>query len=334
MPAGPADAHEKGVAAGLADDAQDAAAKLDGVLEHDQRHRGLLEHDVVVVDLLLHEGLEDFPVRQLLVCWVLGLRIREVDACEDHVGVVADNLLHPHLQAPFHATVDGQLELLAVFHVDKTVVEDAGAFVEPEPQDLLLLLVELRLRKVDALEDLRDVPQVEEVVALRRRGQEVLRYLVVELDGGERQRLCQGLDVLHKVVELVGRERLEDALHLRLGRVDEANVVARALQAFGDDRTAATRRAHGTDEVQVKDIAERLLHILIPAAIVHPLPDQLQRRLRTVLVLSGHVEVVDEHEHALVPWRSKFVLDSLLNLALDDLLGLSRRGHRGHVDGQ
>mmetsp|Transcript_66770 Transcript_66770/g.204330 ORF Transcript_66770/g.204330 Transcript_66770/m.204330 type:complete len:207 (-) Transcript_66770:97-717(-) len=204
MAARTSNAHEQGVATGLVQNAQDAATQIDGVLEHHQRHRRLFEHDVVVFALLLHESLQPLAVLDVLVRRVLGLGVVEVDARENHVWLIADHFFEADLQARVHGFVKGELELLPVLHVGQPVHENPTAFVDPQPQHLLFVLVELCLRQVYALEHLGHVPQVEEVMALGGRGKEILGDIGVQLDGRHRQGLRQGFDVLYaEVIELV-----------------------------------------------------------------------------------------------------------------------------------
>jgi len=40
--------------------------------------------------------------------------------------------------------------------------------------------------------------------------------------------------------------------------------------------------------------------------VVHPLPDDFERRLGAILLLGRHVEVVDHHQHLLADWRAWF----------------------------
>lgn len=63
------------------------------------------------------------------------------------------------------------------------------------------------------------------------------------------------------------------------------------------------------------------LYSVIPEAIVHPLTDELEGRLRSIGVFPGHVEVIDEADNLLLTvLRSVFVLGSPLKVSLDDAL--------------
>mmetsp|Transcript_43794 Transcript_43794/g.78688 ORF Transcript_43794/g.78688 Transcript_43794/m.78688 type:complete len:202 (+) Transcript_43794:5493-6098(+) len=201
--------------------------------------------------------------------------------------------------------------------------------MEPEPQNLLFLLVDLWLSQVDALENLGNITQVEQIVALLWGRKEAFNHSVEHLDGAHRQRLCQALDVLHtEVVQLILSQGDEDSLDLRVRLICEAKVVAIALKALRDHGTTSTRWAHCVHHVNIQDIPERLLLTIIPAAIVHPLPKKFQWRLGSVHVFSWHVEIIHKHQHSLVASRPKLVLDTLLNLALHDLLYFFSPCHR------
>ena len=71
--------------------------------------------------------------------------------------------------------------------------------------------------------------------------------------------------------------------------------------------TTAGRGAGGTDRHVVDLLPEQLLTV-VHAAEVLELAQQLDGRLRSVRVLFGHVEIVEEDDHALTngrTWTSK-----------------------------
>ena len=79
-----------------------------------------------------------------------------------------------------------------------------------------------------------------------------------------------------------GGDGEEDALDLGGWLVGEGDHVHVAQHSVGDRLAAAARRAHRSEERDVDDAldAERLA--VVPAAVVHHLPHQLDGRLRAV----------------------------------------------------
>lgn len=65
---------------------------------------------------------------------------------------------------------------------------------------------------------------------------------------------------------------------------------------------------------------DALLHTVIPEAVVNPEADQLQGWLGPKHVLSRHVQVIHEGDHALAPKWHVHTLGSLLHSALNDAL--------------
>lgn len=122
--------------------------------------------------------------------------------------------------------------------------------------------------------------------------------------------------------------------HLLLRGEGEVDDIEARLQALRDDAAAAARRAHRRHQLHVHDVAPRLLCAVVPAAVVDPLAQQLQRRLAAERVLLGHVQVVHEEHQALARRRAHLVLAALFHGSLDDVLHRRRRRCGGEVDGQ
>ena len=70
--------------------------------------------------------------------------------------------------------------------------------------------------------------------------------------------------------------------------------------------------SHASDQDHILQSPKRTRRVaLVPPAVVHPLPQQLDGRLRKVFLPHGHVEIVDEYrvffthrrpEHAFPPF--------------------------------
>mmetsp|Transcript_85796 Transcript_85796/g.228678 ORF Transcript_85796/g.228678 Transcript_85796/m.228678 type:complete len:356 (-) Transcript_85796:4264-5331(-) len=101
-----------------------------------------------------------------------------------------------------------------------------------------------------------------------------------------------------------------------------------------DGITAAARRAHGGDEDKVDDLTELQRFPVIPPAVIHPLPQQLNGRLRKVLLARRHVEVVNHDHEARARGRAKDALASLIHLSVEQVLRLVGRSGRRERHGQ
>eukprot|EP00962_Isochrysis_galbana_P028267 scaffold8907_cov105-Isochrysis_galbana.AAC.4 len=72
---------------------------------------------------------------------------------------------------------------------------------------------------------------------------------------------------------------------------------------------------------------------VVPERVLHPLPQNLKRRLREEDLLLGHVEVVNEDDQFLASGRRPRVLGPLLHLGLDVVRHARRLGAGREVDG-
>ena len=96
-----------------------------------------------------------------------------------------------------------------------------------------------------------------------------------------------------------------------------------------DGVAPAARRAHRRGELHVRQLSHGELAAVVPAAVVHPLAQELDGRLRAVLLELGHVEVVDKHHGALADGRAEDALAPLVQLGVDDVLHGVGAGLRG-----
>mmetsp|Transcript_158285 Transcript_158285/g.288637 ORF Transcript_158285/g.288637 Transcript_158285/m.288637 type:complete len:207 (-) Transcript_158285:612-1232(-) len=85
---------------------------------------------------------------------------------------------------------------------------------------------------------------------------------------------------------------------------------------------ACSRGTHCPNESQVNELAEFRSLPLIPAFSIHPLPQQFDRRLCTINLFGGHVQIIHENQAPLPKWRSICTFLALVELAIDDVLGL------------
>jgi len=83
--------------------------------------------------------------------------------------------------------VDHVLELVSVFLVDKSIVEDSHDLVAPKLDNLVLVFIVVFISQEEALEDLRNVTHVVDVMCLLGRWQEICHALVEDVDRGDGQ---------------------------------------------------------------------------------------------------------------------------------------------------
>ena len=167
-----------GVAARLAQDARDARDVRDGIAEEDEKH-GLALH----VELLLELGEErrQLPLVHDAHVLLLGLAAHRVVAVERAVEALDGPVrLEPLLE---HGRRRG-VEPVAVLLVDEAVAEDALHLVHPEQQQRLAVRQRRAADHEHALEDLGQVAQVEGVVRLGRRRQQLELHALVDVDRG------------------------------------------------------------------------------------------------------------------------------------------------------
>ena len=119
-----------------------------------------------------------------------------------------------HLEVLDELFVEKTLELLLIFFVDETIIEDSKDFVAPELDDLLLRFVEVLVGHVQSLEHLGDITHVKAVMTLGRCGKELILRLVEEVNCRNSDWLNQTLDLFIELGELDCCNRFEDPLHL------------------------------------------------------------------------------------------------------------------------
>ena len=97
-------------------------------------------------------------------------------------------------------------------------------------------------------------------------------------------------------------------------------------QSIGDEGPASAGGAHGAQDDQVLQLHVKEGLPVVPAFMVHVLPDQLDGRLCPEGFLLRHVEVVDEDDALLADGGTVVALATFLHLAVDGVLGLVGAG--------
>mmetsp|Transcript_23989 Transcript_23989/g.77974 ORF Transcript_23989/g.77974 Transcript_23989/m.77974 type:complete len:397 (-) Transcript_23989:780-1970(-) len=304
---------------------------LDRVEEHHELHRRVADRIVVLERLLYNLG-EVRQVRHALVDARVGARHEVVPIDEpprpSHLGPPKVEVL---LQLHLHQVS----EPVAVFVVDEAVGEDAVVLVDPEREKFRLVLAdELRVGAEQALEDASEIAEVEGVVALGRGWEQVRAHNVVHLhrgggDGADNAREIGRELLRNRRVQNCGEDELRGLVR-HVGKPEEVEV---AQKAVGDRVAAAPGRAHATDELDVHNLAEGARRTpLVPTLVVHPLTQQLDRRLRKVFLTHRHIHIVDEHDILFAGRRTEDALAALVHLAIDEVLRLVGGGARGKGD--
>uniref|UniRef100_A0A1I8HG46 Transmembrane protein n=1 Tax=Macrostomum lignano TaxID=282301 RepID=A0A1I8HG46_9PLAT len=236
-------------------------------------------------------------------------------------------VLFEHLGHEFYKRV-------LVVIVNQPVGEDAKAFVDPQSSDRRPGVVEALVGTQHALKHLGDVAQVEQIVNFQRRWQELLAHCVVEIDRSLGDDLSYRFDVFFEVLQLLADHAAKNALQVALARESHVDLVELALQPARDHSSSTAWRSHRAQQEHALHVLHCLPLSVVPHAVVDPLLDELQRRLRAVGVLGGHVEIVHEGQKTLAAHRHKSALGSLLDATLNDFLHVIAGSLCGHVDGQ
>mmetsp|Transcript_27981 Transcript_27981/g.68358 ORF Transcript_27981/g.68358 Transcript_27981/m.68358 type:complete len:434 (+) Transcript_27981:5687-6988(+) len=187
----------------------------------------------------------------------------------------------------------------------------------------------------EAEDDSPKVAQVEEVVRLCGRGEEVGERRVVDLEGAPDDGLAEALDGARRalLVKLKAHDGVEDARHGLGVKLSHRDDVEPPEEARGDEGAAAAGGAHRAHVHHVDNVAEGLFLEIVPPVVVHELPEDLDGRLRAVDLLCGHVEVVDKDNSLLAHGGPVDALAALVELGVNDVLRLQRGGLRGEAEG-
>eukprot|EP00965_Chrysotila_dentata_P076675 2531057-Pleurochrysis_carterae.AAC.1 len=336
-----ADADQERAAAGHGEHAGDAHHVPNRVIEEYEVHLEKLERLVelghVVVRARAHvlhrgHGLVDLGRRQQLACLnVLGLLAQKLD--EEGLVLELGRLGGAHVR--LEHLVDGGGEPALVVVVDELVREDAHALVLPQLQEHRLRLDrDVLVRHEDALEDAREVAQVENVVELGRGGQHLGLDHVPNIDGHVDELLGGGPYLGHLLLvggaELGADHGAEDLVDRGDGGQRHVHHVEVALGAVRDIVLAAAGVQHRAQEEQVDDRLplSRLVQVVQPD-VLDELAHDLERDLISPRVDLGHREIVDKDDHLLAAGRAKRAALALLDAAFDVALEDERRRGRG-----
>mmetsp|Transcript_6913 Transcript_6913/g.16623 ORF Transcript_6913/g.16623 Transcript_6913/m.16623 type:complete len:1317 (-) Transcript_6913:1319-5269(-) len=322
--AGAADADEHGVTARLAQHARAARDVLDRVLEEDEVH-AVGKGDVVLLEVVVEDARQLGHVGRLLIVLNVGTRLQEVDE-DDRLGAEDGVGLERGGEGPALDLHDNVGEPLLVGRVREAVVEDALDLVDAELAEVVRTLYLPLVNHEHTLKHLADVTQVERVVKLGGRRQELGRDAVVHLDGASHKALGHLLDLGVKLLEESLENRCEDERHGLVRGRWHAQHREVAREARRDLGAAAARRRGAGEHDRVDDVLPEELVAVVEALEVEELAEQLDRRLGAVGLSERHVHVIDEDQNRATSRRAEQRLALLLELALDGGLRDERRG--------
>eukprot|EP00982_Pelagococcus_subviridis_P013197 31229-Pelagococcus_subviridis.AAC.9 len=302
------------------------------VFEQHQVHGAVPGLQGVVLELLREDVFEFFHLRHGFV-----RRFVHVHAHERHERrALAVEGLEQGLPRGVQVARELLVELVAqprlVVVVPHAIAEDAEALVAPQLQQVLFAVVVLPRRLHDALDHLREVARVEQVVRLRGRGQQLLRDGRVQLDRRLRDGIPQRFQLVVKRGQFVVQERGVNAVQLRVRGVRHVERRKHGHDPLREGVAAASGRRHRRHELDVLDVLDLALLAVVPEAVVRPELQQFERRHEPKLRLLRHVEIVDVHEHLLPARGREHPFGALLELALDRVLQRVGRRLRAEVD--
>mmetsp|Transcript_24992 Transcript_24992/g.71841 ORF Transcript_24992/g.71841 Transcript_24992/m.71841 type:complete len:543 (-) Transcript_24992:316-1944(-) len=318
LAAAPANTQQQDVPAGLIQHSTNAGAVLASIQEHHQRHHDRVDV-VVVVQILFDRLLHLLHVWNFLINTVVHLLCHE--GCENQ-AVGLEDLFGAHSEVIHDVRLDLRPHPREIALVGQAIPKDPLDLVAPASGHRQGVIRLLGAEAAQAQEHLPNVPQVEQVVRLRRRGQQVFQGLLEHRDRRGDHARKQSLDLFVERREEVRADGLEDMGDRRLRQVRVRCCAVVALQSLGDEGATASRRSHGRHHDDVHDVELHELLAIEPPAVIMPLPDELDGRLRPIVLLQGHVQVVDEQQAALAERRPIGALSPFVHLAIDDVLRL------------
>ena len=316
-----ADTDEHGVTPWLHQDAHDAHDVGHGVREEDEVHLAG-RRQVVVQELLVEAHEELLTIIDQLVILRLGLERQDVG--EDDVLVLAEGLLWLgplDLELHRQELARDVMERFNVLFGAQPVSEDSRALVQPQLSVVVAVGYLEGLAHEEALEDLRDVTQVERVVELGRDGQHCAAHLQVHIDrslhGDARLELVASL----LISEETAQDLLKDQCQRFFGRFRDVHDLEVSHEARGERLPAATRRCCSANNREFLNVLPLASLAIIVALLVNELPEKLNRWLGSIELFLRHVDVIDENEALCVALdRAKDILPLLLQLGIDVLL--------------
>ena len=163
-------------------------------------------------------------------------------------------------------------------------------------------------------ENLRQIPQIECVVALRRSGQKISAHFPVNFNRGPADR--RGMLVQPLVVRILGQvslqNRIEDHFHWGSRQFGQPEHVKVTEQPRRHCVSATSRRSTSGREDAIPDPHKlELLQIVEPSMVNH-LSQQLNWRLSAVDFKCWHIDIVNEDNHLASAGRAQQITSLFL----------------------
>eukprot|EP00967_Tisochrysis_lutea_P013818 scaffold15484_cov30-Tisochrysis_lutea.AAC.4 len=288
-----ANAKQKGIPTWLTDDARYAGDVAHSIYEHDKRHL-LGMRCVVIFKTFLDDGHHFACISYLTIYASLGTRYHEVSVEQvrhlDLNDIVPGNIVAEDFR---NEAFEHAVKPCAVVVVDEAIPKNTQVFMCPDSAEVRWLEDGLGVGIEHALDDSGQVAHVERVVRLRWCRKQLFEKSV-----------DQSKDGLHRGI-------------LELWKCDEIEV---AEEAIAHDLPPAARWTHRADKRDVDDLPELPRLAFIPAAMPHPLAQNLYRRLSTIFLALRHIDIVNEDDVLFARWRPIDSLTPLVNLGINLVL--------------
>mmetsp|Transcript_8240 Transcript_8240/g.18063 ORF Transcript_8240/g.18063 Transcript_8240/m.18063 type:complete len:649 (-) Transcript_8240:407-2353(-) len=287
---------------------------------------GLLALGVVLGQVVFYHGLQ---LRHVDLLVHPGVRSGHHEVRAEHLPARGPQLGPLQRRVGLHLLLQHAFQPALVLVADEAVAEDARVLVHPQAAQLHASGDLAAVHHQHALERLGDVSHVERVVGLGGRGAQFLQDGVVQLDGGFDQTGAVELHLLLERPQEVGQDGGEDESERVVRHVYVVDDVEVPVEAGRHVVAPAPGGPAGHHEYHIDDPPELQRLAVIPAHVVEPLAQDLDGRLRAVLLLHGHIDVVHEDDELLARRGPVHALAALLRLRVDQVLRLVGRRLRG-----
>ena len=221
-----------------------------------------------------------------------------------------------------------------VLGCSQTVLEHALALVYPQPRKLLAVGHLLDVAHEHTLENLCKVSQVEGVVRLGRGRKQLANNSGEHIDTGAHNIIRHLCDAALKGSQEGPQDAAKNECLGTVRHFDVTDYIEVAQEAVGDGLSATAGGTHRSDKRQVDYLAVCQVLAIIPAVLVKPLAKDLNRRLCTVGLTLGHVQVINIHVELFASAGAIDTLLALLQLGVQEVLGHVSRCVGGEGESQ
>ena len=170
-------------------------------------------------------------------------------------------------------------------------MEHSEYLVGPKFDHLFFAFVVIFFGFIHSLENLTDVSHIENIVRFGRSWQEVIRNLVVNVDGCLSKRLWLALDFFEEGLEFCQCNCVEDLHHIGfIGNsvIDSVELTQTTRRNFSTTSTSFTHRSNNL-QIANKVLGYSSWGARVPELVFYVLTDQLKWWLWAICVFSWHV---------------------------------------------